>query len=116
MFFLQDGRVIFSLQGLERNGGGDGTRTRGLCRDSLGINVLSATYVLNGGCQVAEKDCKNLSLWVNLWVRILASTSAPFLSTRRSPVQQAPKNSFRKCHRRLAIFCVCSLRVEIVPF
>ncbi len=40
---------------------------------SLGIHVLSATYVLNGGCQVAEKDCRNLSLWVNLWVMILAS-------------------------------------------
>jgi hypothetical protein len=24
-----------------------------------------------GGCQVAEKDCRNLSLWVNLWVRTL---------------------------------------------
>ena len=54
----------------EKNGGDDGTRTRGLCRDSLGINVLSATYVLSGGCQVAEKDCRNRSLWVNLWVRI----------------------------------------------
>ena len=38
------------------NGGDDETRTRDLCRDSLGIHVLSATYVLNGGCQVAEKD------------------------------------------------------------
>ena len=44
-------------------------RTRGLCRDSLGIYVLSATYILSGGCQVAEKDCRNRSLWVNLWVR-----------------------------------------------
>jgi hypothetical protein len=25
-----------------------------------------------GGCQVAEKDCGNRSLWVNLWVRIFA--------------------------------------------
>ncbi len=54
------------------NGGDDETRTRDLCRDSLGINVLSATYVLNGGCQVAEKDCRNRSPWVNLWVRIFA--------------------------------------------
>ena len=22
-----------------------------------------------GGCQVAERDCRNRSLWVNLWVR-----------------------------------------------
>jgi len=41
------------------------------CLDSLGIHVLSATYVLCGGCQVAEKDCRSRSLWVNLWVRIL---------------------------------------------
>ena len=31
----------------------------------------SATYVLCGGCQVAKRDCRNHSLWVNLWVRIL---------------------------------------------
>jgi hypothetical protein len=58
------------LVAAEKDGGDDGTRTRGLCRDSLGIHVLSATYVLNGGCQVAEKDCRNRSLWVNLWVRL----------------------------------------------
>jgi len=65
-------QIANSLQVLERIGGDDGTRTRGLCRDSLGIHGLSATYVLNGGCQVAEKDCRNRSLWVNLWVKILA--------------------------------------------
>jgi hypothetical protein len=27
-----------------------------------------------GGCQVAERDCRNRSLWVNLWVRIFATT------------------------------------------
>jgi hypothetical protein len=53
-------------------GGDDETRTRDLCRDSLGIQVLSATYKLSGGCQVAEKDRRNHSVWVNLWVRILA--------------------------------------------
>jgi len=37
-----------------KNGGDDGTRTRGLCRDSLGIHVLSATYVLS----VAAKSLK----------------------------------------------------------
>ena len=26
-----------------------------------------------GGCQAAEKDCRNRSLWVNLWVRIFRS-------------------------------------------
>ena len=55
---------------LEKNGGDNGTRTRGLYRDSLGINVLSATYILAGAAQVAEKDCRNRLLWVNLWVRI----------------------------------------------
>ena len=39
-------------QGLEKNGGDDGTRTRGLCRDSLGTSVVSATYILSGGCQL----------------------------------------------------------------
>jgi len=32
-------------------GGGDGTRTRGLCRDSLGIHGLSATYILAGAAK-----------------------------------------------------------------
>ena len=36
---------------LERIGGDDGTRTRGLCRDSLGIHVLSATYILAGAAK-----------------------------------------------------------------
>jgi len=31
-----------------KNGGDDETRTRDLCRDSLGIHVLSATYILAG--------------------------------------------------------------------
>src|SRR5215467_3685248 len=48
------------------NGGDDGTRTRGLCRDS--ISDLHS----RGGCQVAERDCRNRSLWVSLWVRIFA--------------------------------------------
>ena len=44
---------------LEKNGGDDGTRTRGLCRDRLGAFVFSATYILNGGCQVAARNRKN---------------------------------------------------------
>jgi hypothetical protein len=47
------------LQVLEKNGGDDGTRTRGLCRDRLGAFVFSATYILNGGCQVAVRNRKN---------------------------------------------------------
>jgi hypothetical protein len=57
-------------QVLEKNGGDDETRTRDLCPDRLGIGVLSATYILSGGCQVVEKDCRNLSLWVISWARI----------------------------------------------
>jgi len=34
-----------------KNGGDDETRTRDLCRDSLGIHVLSATYVLSGAAK-----------------------------------------------------------------
>jgi hypothetical protein len=36
---------------LEKNGGDDETRTRDLCRDSLGIHVLSATYILAGAAK-----------------------------------------------------------------
>jgi hypothetical protein len=43
--------IANSLQVFERNGGDDGTRTRGLCRDSLGIYVLSATYILAGAAK-----------------------------------------------------------------
>src|SRR5215471_8812518 len=43
--------AIPSSQVVERNGGDDGTRTRGLCRDSLGINGLSATYILAGAAK-----------------------------------------------------------------
>jgi hypothetical protein len=38
-------------QVLEKYGGDDGTRTRGLCRDSLGVHVLSATYILAGAAK-----------------------------------------------------------------
>ena len=33
------------------NGGDDETRTRDLCRDRLGIHVLSATYILAGAAK-----------------------------------------------------------------
>jgi hypothetical protein len=57
------------------NGGDDETRKHSLCRDSLGMRGLSATYVLSGGCQVAGKDSRNRSLRVNLWVRPLGEWS-----------------------------------------
>ena len=37
------------------NGGDDGTRTRDLCRDSLGIYVLSATYILAGAAKSLKR-------------------------------------------------------------
>jgi hypothetical protein len=39
----------------ERNGEGHETRTRDLYRDSLGIHVLTATYVLIGRCQSLKR-------------------------------------------------------------
>jgi hypothetical protein len=41
---------------LEKNGGDDGTRTRGLCRDRLDGVGFSATYILAG----AAKSLKGL--------------------------------------------------------
>jgi len=48
-------QIANSLQVLERIGGDDGTRTRGLCRDSLGIHVLSATYLLAGAAKSLKR-------------------------------------------------------------
>src|SRR5215472_11495401 len=42
---------------------------------TVGIHGLSATCVLCGGCQVAERDCRNRSLWVNLWIRVLGEVT-----------------------------------------
>jgi hypothetical protein len=48
-------RFLGFLQALERNGGDDGTRTRGLCRVRLGIHVLSATYILAGAAKSLKR-------------------------------------------------------------
>ena len=47
------------------------TRTRDLCRDRLGVYVLSATYILAGAAKSLKTTVGNRSLWVNLWVRIV---------------------------------------------
>jgi hypothetical protein len=47
LFYFHAGKLNFPHV-LERNGGDDETRTRDFYRGSLGIRVLSATYVLNG--------------------------------------------------------------------
>jgi hypothetical protein len=57
-----------SFQMTEKNGGDDGTRTRGLCRDRVTRIVFSATYKNIGGCQVAGRNYRNRKLWVGLWV------------------------------------------------
>ncbi len=44
----------------KRNGGDDGTRTRGLCRDSLGIYVLSATYILAGAAKSLKRTVRTV--------------------------------------------------------
>jgi hypothetical protein len=48
-------RAILDPQVIEKNGGDDGTRTRGLCRDRLGIHVLSATYILAGAAKSLQR-------------------------------------------------------------
>jgi len=54
-------RSVFGVlcKPFKRIGGDDETRTRDLCRDRLGAFVFSATYILNGGCQVAGRNHKN---------------------------------------------------------
>ena len=49
----QLGAIPSNLQ--KRIGGDDGTRTRGLCRDSLGIHLLSATYILVGAAKSLKR-------------------------------------------------------------
>ena len=44
-------RAALLAQLMENNGGDDGTRTRDLCRDRLGMHVLSATYILAGAAK-----------------------------------------------------------------
>jgi hypothetical protein len=49
-------QIANSLQGLERNGGDDGTRTRGLCRDSVAGLNFTTTYNNRGDCQSTRKS------------------------------------------------------------
>jgi hypothetical protein len=43
--------AVKSLNSFRMNGGDDGTRTRGLCRDSLDGFGFSATYILAGAAK-----------------------------------------------------------------
>jgi hypothetical protein len=53
--------IAYSLIGIEGNGGDDETRTRDLCRDSLGIHVASATYILAGAAKSLKRTVGTLA-------------------------------------------------------
>jgi hypothetical protein len=46
---------------LESYGGDDGTRTRDLCRDRLGIFDFSATYILAGAAKSLKRTVGTLA-------------------------------------------------------
>src|SRR5215469_4116255 len=54
------GRVP-KIQAMKNMAGTTGLETRGLCRDSLGTSVVSATYILSGGCQSLEGVAESVS-------------------------------------------------------
>jgi len=54
-YFVPTGKWTASGESVILNGGDAGTRTRGLCRDSLGIHVLSATYILAGAAKSLKR-------------------------------------------------------------
>ena len=62
--------IANSSQVLERYGGDDETRTRDLCRDSLGMTSLFSDLRSSRGLPSRCKDCKNRVWWVSLWVEI----------------------------------------------
>jgi hypothetical protein len=56
------------LQVLEKNGGDDGTRTRGLCRDSLARIGFTTTYNNAGTAKIPASRTRHIEVWVELWV------------------------------------------------
>jgi hypothetical protein len=56
-------------QVFEKNGGDDGTRTRGLCRDSAAGIGFTTTYKTRGDCQTQRKSYKTYQIvgWVVGW-------------------------------------------------
>ena len=55
--------AILPLQVSEKNGGDDGTRTRGLCRDSETALGFTGTYRLKKTAQVPAKHAEFQELW-----------------------------------------------------
>jgi len=56
------------LQAIRMNGGVDGTRTRGLCRDRVTWFVFSTTYKTAETAKVRKSHVRHRILWVGLWV------------------------------------------------
>ncbi len=55
------------------NGGDDGTRTRGLCRDSVAWIGFTTTYKNAGTAKRRASHTRPHELWVGLWVGIFRS-------------------------------------------
>jgi hypothetical protein len=51
-----------------KNGGDDGTRTRGLCRDSTARIGFTTTYKTAGTAKLSASQIRHPKLWVGLWV------------------------------------------------
>jgi hypothetical protein len=60
--------AILTSQAIEKNGGDDGTRTRGLCRDSVAWIGLTTTYKNAGTAKIPASRTRHRNLWVGLWV------------------------------------------------
>jgi len=58
---------------LEKNGGDDGTRTRGLCRDSLAGIDFTTAYKNAGTAKIPVRRTRHHELCVGLWVGDLPS-------------------------------------------
>ena len=60
-----DCHLLVSVKG---NGGVDGTRTRGLCRDRVTGLLFSTTYMSAETAKVRQSHVRHRILWVGLWV------------------------------------------------
>ena len=65
------------------NGGDDGTRTRGLCRDSAAGNGFTTTYKHAGTAKRRIGRTRLQELWVGMWVG-KAAAEAPALFRQHS--------------------------------
>ena len=63
-----------TFKGFGRNGGDDGARTRGLCRDSVAWLGFTITYETAGTAKLRGSRTRHRSLWVGLWVGKISRT------------------------------------------